>query len=101
MERGPEARKKLRRGPERTQEKAQARTEGPQGPEKAGKRPRRPRRDPDEAQKLRQDPQKARPRKGWEEAQKPSLERVLGVLRGRGEVLERVLKVLERFWRGF
>ena len=30
----------------------------------------------------RRDPQKARPRKGWEEAPKPSPERVLGVLRG-------------------
>ena len=68
--------------------------EGPQGPEKAGNRPRRPRRDPDEP---RQDPQKARPRKGWEEAPKPSPERVLGVLRGLGEVLERFLKVLGGF----
>ena len=54
-------------------------------------------RGPEEAQKPRQDPQKARPRKGWEEAPKPSPERVLGVLRGLGEVLERFLKVLGRF----
>ena len=53
-----------------------------------------------EAQKAqmrpRRDPQKARPRKGWEEAPKPSPERVLGVLRGLGEVLRRFLKVLGR-----
>ena len=43
------------------------------------------------------DPQKARPRKGWEEAPKPSPERVLGVLRGFGEVFKGLGKVLKGF----